>query len=80
MPKLRPAAAIAAKIPQSIRILEAYIRKINIQNHRADKLQFIQRFLSFLAAAGLIVVFSAAIEFRPTNHRLRLNLKRQQPN
>src|ERR1019366_3936697 len=44
MPKLRPAAAIAAKIPQSIRILEAYIRKINIQNHRADKLQFIQRF------------------------------------
>jgi len=44
MPKLRPEAGIAGKIRQSIRILEARIRKINSQNHRADKLHFIQRF------------------------------------
>ena len=48
MPKLQPEAAIVGKIRQSIRILQAHIRKINTQNHRADKLHFIQRFLRLL--------------------------------
>ena len=54
MPKLRPVPAIAVKIRQPIRILEAHIRKINIQNHRADKLHFIQRFPSFMAKLGAL--------------------------
>src|SRR5665213_968888 len=52
MPKLRPEPRIAGKIHQSIRILEARIRKINSQNHRADKLHFIQRFLRNMLAWG----------------------------
>src|ERR1035438_9414383 len=46
MPREQPEAAIADKIRQSIRILEARIRKINSQNHKADKLHFIQKFPS----------------------------------